>query len=150
MRQPNMCEEMNIFLIEDNDLDVEIFKRSLKKECEAGVLHRARDGVEALEMLSGSESDGTVPVPFVILLDINMPRMNGHEFLAELRKTEGIRDSRVFIFTTSDSPKDISLAYERNANGYIVKPSSSSQMREVISLLKSYWSICKHPVRHAA
>ena len=145
-----MAGQMNIFLIEDNDLDVEIFKRSMRKECDEGVLHRARDGHEALEMLTRTEAEGAIAKPFVILLDINMPRMNGHEFLARLRGTDGLRDARVFVFTTSENPKDISLAYERNANGYIVKPNSSTEMREVITLLKNYWDICKHPVGHAA
>ena len=86
-----------------------------------------------------------LPHPYVILLDINMPRMNGHEFLAELRATEGLKTSQVYVFITSDSKKDINLAYESNANGYIVKPNSTSELTDILRALKEFWSICEVP-----
>jgi len=136
---------MNILLVEDNDLDVEILRRGLKKLGAQNSLVRARDGLEALQMLKDDLADNRLPRPYVILLDINMPRMNGHEFLQELRETKGISDARVFVFTTSDSKKDIGLAYQRNANGYIVKPNSSSELCDVLQTLQRFWAICEDP-----
>lgn len=141
---------MNIFLVEDNDLDVEILQRGLKKVGAKGALTRARDGKEALEMLNNPATRKAMPHPFVILLDINMPRMNGHEFLSELRGTAEIKQERVFVFTTSDNEVDVEQAYEKNANGYIVKPDNSNDLRSVISFLQEYCDICEHPVGTAA
>ncbi|KHA51204.1 response regulator [Sulfitobacter geojensis] len=140
-----MKPDMNILLVEDNDIDVEILKRSLRKLGSTGSLMRAKDGVEALEILSDDVLRQQLVRPYVILLDINMPRMNGHEFLAQLRQTEGIKSARVFVFTTSASKKDIELAYENYANGYIVKPDSSSELSDVLKTLQEYWSLCKMP-----
>lgn len=138
--------DMNILLVEDNDLDVEILKRCLKKLGTPGSLVRARDGIEALEILKKDVHTKVLPRPYVILLDINMPRMNGHEFLATLRQDETLKAARVIVFTTSDSKKDVRTAYQNNANGYIVKPNSSSELQDVIHSLKDFLDICKHPI----
>lgn len=140
-----MLDTMNILLVEDNDIDVEILKRGLRKAGPAGELVRARDGLEALEILKEAPHTAALPKPFVVLLDINMPRMNGHEFLSELRAIPELKNVRVFVFTTSDNRKDIDLAYKNNASGYIVKPNSSMETLGVISALKSFWNVCEHP-----
>lgn len=140
-----MSEDINILLVEDNDLDVEILKRGLAKIGASGSLLRANDGLEALEMLKTDAVAPTLPRPFVILLDINMPRMNGHEFLEALRATEEIKDARVFVFTTSDSKQDVCRAYRNNANGYIVKPNGTSELRDVLETLHRFWAICEDP-----
>ena len=145
-RWHDMSSDMNILLVEDNDLDVEILKRSLKKLGMPNVLVRARDGMEALELLKEDLADPQLPRPFVILLDINMPRMNGHEFLAELRADEALKTSQVYVFTTSDSKKDVARAYENHANGYIVKPNSSSELTDVLKALQEFWAICEKPI----
>jgi len=112
-----MKNEMNIFLVEDNDLDVEILKRGLRKLGVSNSLVRAKDGLDALQILNEDVIERAIPRPYVILLDINMPRMNGHEFLTALRKTDLLKDARVFVFTTSNSKKDVGLAYQNNASG---------------------------------
>jgi CheY-like chemotaxis protein len=140
-----MNTDMNILLIEDNDVDVEILRRSLRKLGSTGSLMRAKDGVEALEILCDDALREQLVRPYVILLDINMPRMNGHEFLAKLRQTDDIKSARVFVFTTSASKKDVELAYENHANGYIVKPDSSSELSDVLRTLQEYWKLCKMP-----
>ncbi|WP_267158934.1 response regulator [Sulfitobacter sp. F26204] len=136
---------MNILLVEDDDISAEILKRGLKKMGATNSLVRARDGVEALQLLTEGLEDQPLPTPFVILLDINMPRMNGHEFLKTLRTTEGIKDARVFVFTTSNSKEDVGLAYEQHANGYIVKPNCSSDLQEVLDTLQRFWDISENP-----
>lgn len=137
--------DMNILLVEDNDLDVEILKRSLKKVGGCASLVRAVDGMDALEILKNDAKNPVLSRPFVVFLDINMPRMNGHEFLEELRKTEEIKRSIVYVFTTSDSKKDVARAYQNCANGYIVKPSGPSELQNVLKAVQAYWSICEHP-----
>tara|TARA_R110000850_G_scaffold213406_5_gene339443 strand:+ start:3155 stop:3574 length:420 start_codon:yes stop_codon:yes gene_type:complete len=136
---------MNILLVEDNDLDVAILRRSMKKLGISNSLIRARDGLEALEFLKSNLVARELQHPYVIFLDINMPRMNGHEFLAELRETDALKASRVYVFTTSDSKKDINLAYENNVNGYIVKPNSTSELTDILKALQEFWSICEVP-----
>lgn len=140
---------MNIFLVEDDDLDAEIFERRARKTGYEITLTRARDGIEALEMLQGEAGGGAPERPYLILLDINMPHMDGHEFLAALRADADLRDSSVFVFTTSDADSDVSSAYANNANGYIVKPSGLAGLSRVIQMLREYWEVCEHPVRKA-
>lgn len=136
---------MNILLVEDNDVDVEILKRGLRKIDAEGSLIRARDGVDALEILVNDAGKIALPNPYVILLDINMPRMNGHEFLKELRAHEALKAAKVYVFTTSASQTDIDLAHEHLANGYIVKPETSTELRDVLEALKRFWELCEHP-----
>ena len=144
MKWPHeMAENLNIFLVEDNDLDVEILKRGLKKTGVTGSLVRARDGVEALELLTKDLSTQTLPRPYIILLDINMPRMNGHEFLEILRSSEALAGIRVVVFTTSDSQTDVELAYKNNASAYIVKPNGPSDMQNIVKSISDFWSICE-------
>ncbi|OED48883.1 response regulator [Leisingera sp. S232] len=135
---------MNILLIEDNDVDALILERMLKKHSPSATLVRACDGQEALELLT-TERGRDLPRPFFILLDINMPRMNGHEFLDELRAREEISDNIVYMFTTSDSPHDITRAYHRNISSYIVKPSSSAGTKKVLNALQEMWDVCTPP-----
>lgn len=136
---------MNILLVEDNDLDVEILQRALNKTDADISLVRAKDGLEALQLLKADTRDSVLPDPFIVLLDINMPRMTGHEFLAELRTTEDISAARVFVFTTSSNQRDIDRAYRRNVSGYIVKPHNSRELRELILTLNTFWMNCKNP-----
>lgn len=140
-----MNKPMNILLVEDNDLDIELLKRGLKKIGSESSLVCARDGIEAIQMLENDLLTPTLPRPFVILLDINMPRMNGHEFLEEVRGSPRLHEARVFIFTTSDSKKDVDLAYKNNASGYIVKPNSTSELANVLEALQTFWSLCEVP-----
>jgi CheY-like chemotaxis protein len=145
-----MKSEMNIFLFEDNDLDVEILKRGLRKLGVSNSLVRAKDGLDALQILNEDVTKRALPRPYVILLDINMPRMNGHEFLTTLRKSDRLKDARVFVFTTSNSKKDVGLAYQNNASGYIVKPNSSSELTDVLQSLQKFWAICEDPAEGKA
>lgn len=136
---------MNILLVEDNDVDALILERTLKKHSPSARIVRACDGLEALDILT-TERARDLPRPFFILLDINMPRMNGHEFLDALRAKEEISGNIVYMFTTSDNPKDIARAYHRNVSGYIVKPSSSAGTKKVLSALQDMWEVCTPPL----
>lgn len=140
-----MNEDMKLLVVEDNDLDVELLERGLRKAKTPAKLTRARDGEEALHLLAADENRDDLARPFLVLLDINMPRMNGHEFLARLRANEGLKDTPVFVFTTSSSRNDIDRAYSHNANGYIVKPHGAAGLQEVLGFLHRFWRLCEHP-----
>ncbi|WP_035644338.1 response regulator [Flavobacterium sp. ASV13] len=113
MRKPN------ILLIEDDELDTISVERSLKKLEIKYILHTAYNGLEALQMLKNTENP---LVPDVILLDINMPKMNGIEFLKILRTDENLKDLKVFIMTTSSESSDRITAEKLGISGYIIKP----------------------------
>jgi CheY-like chemotaxis protein len=108
-----------ILLIEDDELDIISVERSLKKMDSDYILHTAYNGIEALKMLRDTTP---VLIPDVILLDINMPRMNGIEFLKILRADEILKKLKVFIMTTSSENSDRSNAEELGISGYILKP----------------------------
>lgn len=139
--------DMNILLVEDNDVDAAILMRSLRKMGAKGTVVRARDGIEALEILENDRIEKTMPDPYAILLDINMPRMNGHEFLSALRQNNHVAHAhaRVFVFSTSDCPADVARAYRNNICGYIVKPDSLSELTAKMSTLRQFWEACAHP-----
>ena len=140
-----MQRNLNILLVEDNAFDVEIFERSVKKFDGSLNMVHAADGVEALSIISCSHEHKKIPRPYLILIDINMPRMNGHEFLERLRKGEHDPTAVTIVFSTSDNPQDIQTAYERGANGYIVKPQNNEEFQNVLKVLRGLWSICEPP-----
>lgn len=140
-----MSRKLNILLVEDNKLDAMLFTRALGKVAPEAKVFHAKDGMEALEMLRETDPAAAVERPFVTLLDINMPRMNGHEYLENLRALDSDSDSVVFMFTTSDSPQDISRAYANRVNGYFVKPQNSKGLKTILQTIRDFWSICETP-----
>lgn len=137
--------EVKLLLVEDDELDVMAIKRALRKAKVANELVVAKDGVEGLAILRG---EGATPLhqPYLILLDLNMPRMNGIEFLTELREDPLLRDSIVFVLTTSDSDSDIVRAYDKFIAGYIVKSKAGDDFMELIGMLDHYWKIIEFPL----
>ncbi|MCE1168000.1 MAG: response regulator [Sphingobacteriia bacterium] len=135
---------INILLVEDDEVDIMNIKRAFVKNKVINPLHVAGNGVEALKYLTDLLENGE-PLPRIILLDLNMPQMGGIEFLAKLRKSEGLSDISVFVMTTSNEEKDKMEAYKLNVAGYIVKPLSMDQFINAVSTLKSYWSLCEYP-----
>lgn len=141
-----MSRQLNILLVEDNKLDAMFFTRALGKVAPDAKVFHAKDGLEALDMLRETDPSTALERPFVTLLDINMPRMNGHEFLENLRGMEADGDSVVFMFTTSDSPQDIARAYANRVNGYFVKPQNTTGLKTVLKTIQDFWSICETPM----
>ncbi|MBC7447327.1 MAG: response regulator [Hymenobacteraceae bacterium] len=114
---------LSILLVEDDQLDAMHVERELRKLQITAPLIKCRNGREALDRLQGTAVQPPLePLPSVVLLDINMPRMNGLEFLAEIRRDPRLRDLQVFIMTTSDEETDRARAHELGVVGYIVKP----------------------------
>ncbi|MEO0425101.1 MAG: response regulator [Pseudomonadota bacterium] len=142
--QTKGSKEVHILLVEDDQLDVTLLKRSFTKEKISNPISVAGDGIEALEMLR----DGRVPKPYLILLDINMPRMNGHEFLQEVRQDPELHDAIVFVLTTSNDEEDRFRAYDRNVAGFLVKRNAGPGFLDAIKLIDAYWRVVEFPSYH--
>ncbi|MFN5319138.1 MAG: response regulator [Bacteroidia bacterium] len=141
-----MAEKMiNILLVEDDEVDVMNVKRAFQKNNLTNPLYHAGNGIEALSMLRGEDGQAAIPIPRIILLDLNMPRMGGIEFLYELRKDEHLKNISVFVMTTSNEDKDKVDAYKLNVAGYILKPLSMENFVSAVSILKNYWTLCEYP-----
>ncbi len=138
----NNYKEVSILLVEDDDVDAMGIERAFRKMRIANPLHRAKDGLEGLQMLR----EQAVTRPYIILLDLNMPRMNGLEMLAEIRKDESLTDAVVFVLTTSRADKDRAAAYREHIADYIVKSSVDSDFTELLQLLNHYWRLVELPV----
>jgi CheY-like chemotaxis protein len=126
-----------LLIIDDDDLTAECFQRSLGKVGGAFQVVPAEDGVEALDILY-NRSAKHVKRPFIVLLDLNMPRMNGFEFLNELRADPQLRGSVVFILSTSDAELDVARAYENCVAGYMVKSIPGTQYSQIAKMLVEY------------
>ncbi|MDQ3112359.1 MAG: response regulator [Bacteroidota bacterium] len=111
-----------ILLVEDDYLDVESVKRALKKLDIAHTLHIAHNGVDALNMLTDTLPDGSRLIPDVILLDINMPKMSGIEFLGIIKNYSSLKNIKIFIITTSSEDYDKAATQNLGITGYILKP----------------------------
>jgi CheY-like chemotaxis protein len=139
---PNL---VHILLVEDDEVDIMNVQRSFKKNNIKNPLHVARNGIEALQALTGNNPELVIPSPRVILLDINMPRMGGIEFLTELRKHPDLRSISVFVMTTSNEESDKIAAYDLNVAGYILKPLSFEGFTNAVAILNHYWQLCELP-----
>lgn len=137
---------LTILLVEDDEVDIMNVKRAFKKNKISNPLYVAHNGLEALDMLRGNAETGIEklnPVPKVILLDLNMPKMGGLELLKEIRKDPDLKSISVFVMTTSDEESDKFTAYNLNVAGYIIKPLSFERFVHAMSILDHYWKLCE-------
>jgi CheY-like chemotaxis protein len=133
---------LNILLVEDDQVDVMNVKRAFEKNRILNPLQVASDGIQALEMLR----NGAIPAGRrIILLDLNMPRMNGIEFLRELRADPELRPIPVVVLTTSNHERDRIEAYNLNVAGYLLKPVTFVNFVELMATLNKYWSLVELP-----
>jgi CheY-like chemotaxis protein len=133
---------LNILLVEDDQVDVMNVRRAFDRNRIANPLFVASDGVEALDMLR----DGRVPGGRrIVLLDLNMPRMNGIEFLRELRHDPALRLIPVVVLTTSNDERDKVEAYNLNVAGYLLKPVTFLNFVELMAALNKYWTLVELP-----
>ena len=140
-----MNPTVNLLLVEDDEVDVQGLKRAFAKSRIANPITVARDGIEALEVLRGENGQEKLPKPHLILLDLNMPRMNGIEFLEAIRADEELKGSVVFMITTSKADEDKARASGHNVASYIVKQDPANTFMEAVSLLEHYWRIVEFP-----
>ena len=136
---------LNILLVEDDEVDVMTVQRAFKKGNITNPLYIAGNGIEALAMLRGVSGQASA-IPRdrrIILLDLNMPKMNGLEFLQELRADPTIRHIPVVVLTTSNEEQDRVQAYNLNVAGYILKPITFGNFVELMVTLNKYWTLCE-------
>lgn len=133
---------LNILLVEDDEVDVMNVQRAFRKNNITNPLFVAGNGVEALEMLRRGE----IPKDRrIILLDLNMPRMNGLEFLQEVRRDPELAATPVVVLTTSSADRDRLDAYNLNVAGYLVKPVTFVDFCELMAALNKYWTLVEFP-----
>lgn len=136
----------NILLVEDDKVDVMNVQRSFKKANITNPLFIVGNGLEALEVLRNESETVVMPkTRRLVLLDLNMPKMGGIEFLEALRADPQLRPTPVIVLTTSDQERDRIEAYNLNVAGYILKPVTFINFAEVMSALNRYWTLCEIP-----
>ncbi len=136
----------NILLVEDDEVDVMNVQRAFKKNKINDPLYIANNGLEALVMLRGNGNPPPIPPQQrIILLDLNMPKMNGIEFLRELRSDPQLKAIPVIVLTTSNEDRDKVEAYNLNVAGYILKPVTFSNFVAAVATLNNYWSLSEIP-----
>ena len=138
-----MNEKMlNILLVEDDDVDVMNVRRAFKKGNIANPLFTAGNGLEALDVLRGAEMPRSRRL---VLLDLNMPKMNGIEFLRQLRADPELTGTPVVVLTTSDAERDKVEAYNLHVAGYLLKPVTFASFCETMASLNKYWTLVEMP-----
>lgn len=141
-----MQERMvQILLVEDDEVDAEAALRAFRRRALDGCCIVVRDGFEALKVLRGDDGRMRLTNPYLILLDINMPRMNGLEFLATLRADPDLKRSIVFILTTSNRDDDKAAAYDLQVAGYLLKANAGEDFGNVMRIVDSYQTLVEFP-----
>jgi CheY-like chemotaxis protein len=133
---------INILLVEDDEVDVMTVKRAFARNNITNPLFVAHNGIEALELLRKEDIPATRRL---ILLDVNMPKMNGIEFLRELRTDPKLQQASVVMMTTSNEERDRIEAFKFNVAGYLLKPVTFQQFAEVMSTINKYWALMEMP-----
>jgi len=136
---------VQLLLVDDDEVDIMGLQRALRELRVSNPVTVAHDGIEALEILRGQNGREILPSPYIIILDLNMPRMDGIEFLAEIRADEMLKSSIVFVLTTSSAAEDKKRAYAYNVAGYISKASPAESLVEAVKLINLYWAIVQLP-----
>lgn len=138
-------KEVNVLVIDDDDVDAKSVVRTFKKAKIANPIFRAKDGVQALDILRGTNGEERLPRPYILLVDLNMPRMGGIEFIQTLRDDEELSSSIVFVLTTSKDEQDKNAAYDLNVAGYAVKEHVGRDFLKLVSMLDHYWKVIELP-----
>lgn len=137
---------IDILMVEDNPGDARLTREALRESKVCNNLHHVRDGVEAMEFLRKEGEFGNAPTPDIILLDLNLPRKDGRQVLAELKAIPHLKHIPVVVLTTSEAEQDIVKSYELHANCYITKPVDLDKFVDIIHGIENFWlSIVKLP-----
>jgi len=141
---------VTILLVEDDDIDAVTIIRGLTRAKIVNPVTRARDGVEALEILLGTNGQKRLPPPYLLLTDIRMPRLDGLALIRAVRSNPTLQRTIIFILTTSDDDRDRIAAYDAHVAGYIVKSNAPEQFRALAGMLEYYLLIVSPPPVAAA
>ncbi len=137
---------VDILLIEDNPGDVLLTKKAFERSRLPNRLHVVSDGEAALDFIHQRGAHENAPRPALILLDINLPKVDGHEVLREIKGTPNLRQIPIVMLTSSDAKEDVAASYEAHANSYVTKPPSLHDLTEAVRELEDYWfTLVKRP-----
>lgn len=139
MIEPEQTSLFGILLLEDEPADANLVRIALRENRMLCCLHHVVDGLEGLKFLRRQGNYPDAPRPDLILLDLNMPRMNGREFLAAAKADDQLKGIPVVVLTTSEMHKDVVASYQLGASGYITKPVDIEQFIAAINHLGNYW-----------
>ena len=141
---------LNILLVEDDEVDIMTVQRAFKKNnlLQDHKLFVANNGIEALNLLRGEGEQKIPPCNRLVLLDLNMPKMGGIEFLHELRRDQALKTTSVIVLTTSDEDRDKVEAYKFNVAGYIIKPVTFDKFVDTIAVIDEYWQLSQLPTAY--
>jgi CheY-like chemotaxis protein len=137
--------QVTILLVDDDKVDTMAVRRSFRELNITNPVIATRNGIEALECLRGENGHDKVASPCLVLLDLNMPRMGGIEFLGELRNDPALRRTVVFVMTTSEAEEDRMRAYDKNVAGYVLKHRPGQSFLDTIGMLQHYWQTIEFP-----
>ena len=136
---------VNVLLVDDDDGDARSVQRAFRSARIANPITRAIDGIDALDILRGSNGKTKLSPPYLLLVDLNMPRMNGIELVESLRQDCELHNCIVFILTTSNRDEDKLAAYDFNIAGYIVKERAGRDFQRLIDMMQGHWRIVELP-----
>jgi CheY-like chemotaxis protein len=137
--------EVTILVVDDDRVDIMALKRCFRALGVDNPIVTAGNGLEALALLRGEGGQPRLRQPCLVLLDLNMPRMGGLEFLAELRSDPALRRMVVFVMTTSDDEQDRARSFDRNVAGYVLKHRPGQSFQDAVGMLQQYWRIVEFP-----
>jgi len=139
-------EPIEILLAEDNPGDVRLTEKALEHGKILNNLHVVNNGIEAMEFLQQEEEYADEPRPDLVLLDLNMPKMDGRDVLGEMRKDPSLRRIPVVVLTSSEAEEDVVKSYELNANAYLTKPVNFDGFVDIVGRIEDFWfSVVKMP-----
>lgn len=142
----NAAKPIDILMVEDNAGDARLAEEAFKESKMMNTLHRVKDGVEALAFVRRTDGFAEAPRPDIILLDLNLPKMDGRQVLEELKNDPDLKTIPVVVLTTSEAEQDILKSYELHANCYITKPVDLDKFMGIVKRLEDFWlSIVKLP-----
>jgi len=143
--ETSVAASIRILLVEDDDGDARAVERTFRKTRIAKSMVRAVDGIEALEILQGTEHRPRLQKPYLLLVDLNLPRMSGLELVAAIREDPQLRDTVIFVLTTSNRQQDRNAAYALKVAGYILKEKAGEDFQNLFNLVDSYGRIVELP-----
>ncbi len=136
---------LHVLLVEDDDAHAMIIEKSFQGAHKEGSIDRVRDGMEAIAYVRRQDPFQNRTLPHLILLDLKLPRMNGHQVLRTLKRDDGFQMIPVVILTTSEAETDVREAYRLHANSYLVKPVDFARFRQMLGAVTSYWGAWNRP-----
>tara|TARA_R110000868_G_scaffold10313_23_gene50795 strand:- start:2727 stop:3176 length:450 start_codon:yes stop_codon:yes gene_type:complete len=145
-RQPD--DEVEILLVEDNPGDIILAQEGFKMSKIVNRLHVCENGESALAFLRREGEYADVPRPHLVLLDLNLPKMSGHDVLQAIKEDEALCEIPVIILTSSSAERDVRMSFRQHANSYIVKPDDIARLTEIVEATEAFWfGVAKSPRR---